>query len=511
LWALFALVILGYAVTLNRVPTQFGDGPFYASISRSLAAGGPGIPSVLASGPTAIDHVKFYGPVFFTGLSIWFKVFGCSSWTFRVFCGLSGLLVALGGGAISWSLGGRVERRAWACLLLLLTPELGAAATYGRMDPFVVALELFGLGVFVHGITFGRWPWLHGMASGLLLTGAVLSTPRSFPFMLGFAVALVVVLPRSTAAARGTLARQAGVCVGVVGVLWLIWTIHASGGPREWFHMMAYVATHEDTDVALLRVQRDWMFVWWQSLTPTFAIAGAVILAWRLRGSGSHTIAAMFAFTVTWITFVATWTLFEFAFLFAPYAILPLFSVVIAAPVPKTDLDRRHMRVVGLALLILFVGVRGSKLVRAAVTWSARDPATLTAFVRDHVPAGSRVAGRGHGFFFAVEEAGSHYLVASQVSAADWARWMPAIERRTPPPTRPILADYLLWPNDVPLALVPPIAMTCRAAVAVAAFTPAPPNIPALSSLAAGDPDAGYAPATLYRLKPTCDTAHRAD
>ena len=498
-WLLAALALAGYVVTLNRVPIEFGDGPFYASIARSLQLGRAGVPSLLKQGPTSVDHLRFYGPVYFSTLAAWFTIAGCSSLAFRIFCFASALLAAAGAVAVSWSLGGGRTRQAWAMLLVLLSPELGFAATFGRMDPLAVGLEMFALAVFVHGVTFERRPWLHGAASGAVLAAAALSTPRTFPFVLGFAIALVTVLPRGTDRGRRHAWRQALVCVATAAALWLAWTIVSSGGPRAWFRMMAYIATHEDTDVALLRAHRTWLFVWWQAVTPGFAIVGAALVAQRLRGRASYTVAASFALATTWIALVATWTLFEDTFLFESLAILPLFSVVLAIPVVSSDRSRARMAVVGAALVCFFVGVRVAKQVRAVVTWSGRDPAPLTAFVKTHVPAGSEVLGPDEDYFFAVEESGSRYLIATQRSASDWARWMAAIDGTPAAAPNPVLADYLLWPRDLP-----PPALSCLAATARASYDPPPMDFPRLSRLVRDDPRAQYAATTLYALTPTC-------
>ena len=500
-WLLVALVVATYAITLNRFPIQFGDGPFYASIARSLELGRPGIPSLLKQGPTAVDHVRFYGPVYFSTLAAWFMVAGFSSTAFRVFCLASAIFAVAGAVALSWSLGGGPKRRAWAALLIILSPELGFSATFGRMDAFAVALEMFGLAVFVHGVTYQRRPWLHGVASGALLAAAALTTPRTFPFMLGFAIALITVLPRGEASSRPHVARQTAACCVTAFCLWLVWTFESSNGPRGWFHMMSYIATHEDTDVALLRPRRSWMFVWWQAATPAFACVGALIVAQRLRGAASYTIAAGVAIVTTWIALVTTWTLFENAFLFETLAIVPLFAVVLAVPILTSDLGRRRMAVVGFAMFCFFVGIRGAKLVRGLVTWSGRNPAPLVEFVRAHVPPGSEVLGPEQDYFFAVEESGSRYLIASQISAADWARWMVAIDRRQAPAPQHLIADYLLWPDGGVIADVP---LTCLVAIPRATYQPPPPDIKRLAFLVEDDVRAVYAVTTLYQLTPSC-------
>jgi len=507
-WFLVALVVATYALTLNRFPIEFGDGPFYASIARSLQQGRPGIPSILKQGPTAVDHVRFYGPVFFSTLATWFTVAGFSSVTFRMFCLAAAVFAAAGAVAVSWSLGGGPKRRAWAALLILLSPELGFSATFGRMDAFAVALEMFGLAIFVHGITYKRRPWLHGVASGAILAAAALTTPRTFPFMLGFAVALVTVLPRSAPSNRGHVIRQTAACCAAALFLWLLWTFVSSGGPSSWFHMMSYIATHEDMDVALLRPRRSWMFVWWQAATPAFACVGALVVAYRLRGPASHTIAAGVAIATAWIALVVTWTLFENAFLFETLAILPLFAVVLAVPILTSDLGRRRMAVVGFVVFCFFVGIRGAKIVRGLVTWTGRNPAPLSAFVRDHVPPGSEVLGPDQDYFFPVEESGSRYLIINQVSAADWARWMVAIDRRKASAPRPLKADYLLWPDA---GVFDDTLLPCLSAVPLATYHPPPADIPALAHLVEDDARASYAATTLYRLKFSCSDPGHVD
>jgi hypothetical protein len=247
------------------------------------------------------------------------------------------------------------------------------------------------------------------------------------------------------------------------------------------------------------------MFVWWQAVTVGFACVGAFFVANRLRGNRSYTIATGFALATTWIAFVSTWTLFENAFLFEALAILPLFAVVLAGPVAASDRGREKMALIGAALLMLFVGVRAAKIARAAVTWSGRDPAPLTAFVRSHVPAGSEVIGPEQDYYFAVEESGSRYLIASQVSASDWARWMGVIDGRPAPAVKPLTADYMLWPDDPAVSVSPPVTLPCLSATPIASYEPPAPDFPALAALVTDDPRARYPRTVLYKLKWSCD------
>jgi hypothetical protein len=505
LWTISVLTLVGFAVTLGRLPIDSGDAPFYASIARSLQLRGVGIPSVLTDGPTAVDHVRFYGPVYFHLAARLFAWFGFSSVAFRELSLLGAILVASGGVAVCSALGGGRDRQAWACALLLLSPELGLMATFGRMDTLAVGFEMLGLAVFLRGLTHEREPWRHGLVSAALFGAAALTTPRSFPFMLGFAVAAIAILPSVRPESRRHVWGQLAICVVTGLTIVLVWTFVSVGGPRPWLHMMSFIAWHDDTDVAILPTMvRQLTFVWWQGVTVVFAVIGAFVAAWRLRGHASCTVAASFALVAAWTTLVVTMTLFNFTFLFGTYSALPLFAIVIAVPTPMSDTRRRGAAWLALALLLCFGGVRAAKLVRAGVTWSARSPARLERFIKTHVPPGSEVMGPHQDYFFAVERSGSRYLMAEQVSAAHWARWIPEIEHRLPQKkSERIGAQYLLWPADESRYAIPPLIACARGDV-IAQYEPPPDDIPALAWLVKGDAQAGYPSTLLYPLKERC-------
>jgi hypothetical protein len=506
LWTISVLALIGFAVSLGRLPIDSGDGPFYASIARSLQLRGVGIPSVLKDGPTAVDHVQFYGPVFFYLTASWFSWFGFSSVAYRELSLLGAILIAFGGAAVCSALGGGRDRQAWSCVLLLLSPELGLMATFGRMDTLAVGFEMLGLAIFLHGLTHQRAPWLHGLGSAVLFGAAALTTPRSFPFMLGFAVAAVAILPSVLPEARRHVLAQLSICVATGLGIVVAWTFVSAGGPRRWLHMMSFIASHEDTDVAILPTMvRQLTFVWWQGVTFVFATIGAFVAAHHLRGRASYTVAASFALVTAWTTLVVTMTLFNFTFLFGTYSVLPLFAIVIAVPTPMSDIRRRGAARLAVALLLCFAVVRTGKLVRAGVTWSARNPARLERFIEVNIPPGSEVMGPLQDYFFAVERNGSRYLAAQQVSAADWARWIPVIEQRPPPgPTRRITAQYLLWPADESRYAIPS-SIACARGAMIAVYQPPPDDLPALSWLVKDDPQSGYPLTFLYPLKQRCE------
>jgi hypothetical protein len=114
LWTISVLALVGFAVTLGRLPIDSGDAPFYASIARSLQLRGVGIPSVLmtdrrqsiTSGFTARYRLR-------RPIVAWF---GFSSVAFRG--SLLGAILIASGGGLSAALGGGRDR--WqACALPL--------------------------------------------------------------------------------------------------------------------------------------------------------------------------------------------------------------------------------------------------------------------------------------------------------------------------------------------------------------------------------------------------------
>ena len=79
IWAASAIVVVSLLLTLTRLPTLHADGPFYASIVRGAHYGTYGIPSALdPQTATGINHIRFYGPVYFTLVDVSFALFGLS-------------------------------------------------------------------------------------------------------------------------------------------------------------------------------------------------------------------------------------------------------------------------------------------------------------------------------------------------------------------------------------------------------------------------------------------------
>src|SRR5687767_14470598 len=111
--ALIVLATAGFVVTVDRTPIVWPDETIYASVARAMQLRGNGVPTVLDGAP-AIDHVGFYGPVYFAAAAALFDLFGLSLTTFRMLGVAGALLAALGAALIVRAAGHGVTRQWWA-------------------------------------------------------------------------------------------------------------------------------------------------------------------------------------------------------------------------------------------------------------------------------------------------------------------------------------------------------------------------------------------------------------
>jgi hypothetical protein len=505
------LAFLALALGLERSPTSWPDSQLYAAIARSRQLYGVGIPSSLLNSPYATDHTRFYGPVFFD-LAAWsFDAFGVSKWSFRLVSLGGALLLVVAGGVLGRQLSGSAGGWLWPLALLALTPEVGLHARTGSMDTLAIGLELTALAVFVRGLALERHARWHGAAAGLVLALAALTTPRTYPFIAAFTLAGV--LPFGLGLSRRQRVEQLlpalVVCASIVGV----WAAGAHGNPLRWLRFVAYIARHEDTDVAILATAtRNWSFSVANSITAAFTIAGAIPACWALSKRGvvpasSRDRAAAFALLTTTGTLVACVVLMNLTFTLSTYCALPLFAVIAGLPrqyfaVGRPRLDRRLAACAVAALLVCDVTVAGVRAVRVASTWAARDTDSLEAFLQAHVPSAADVIGPFDAYFFAVEQAGAHFWVVSPQSWADWARWVPRIDPAGVGPlprARAGSSRFLIWQAEREL----PARYACARSHLIGTYTPAPTHWFANPILPQGA-DTGYWLTDLYQLPDDC-------
>jgi hypothetical protein len=506
--------ILLPVLTIRRIPTPFPDVQLYASIARSVQLYDVGVPTITWNSPTAVDHLPFYGPVFFDLASAAMHLFGPGTFSFRLVSVFSTLLFVGAGALLARHVSGSRDGWLWSTVLLLLTPEVNSMMTAGAMHMLALAFETMALAVFVRGLTTpGRNAWFSGGASGLLLALAALTTPRSYLFIFAFLCAGVL-LPWMPAHRRPSARRQFAIAVAVLFATMMAWATVSHGNPVRWFRYMTFIFLSEDTDVAILPTAvRDWSFGWSLVLTPAVAVTGAFLVARTLvrdRRTGERDQSGImpFALTTTWIASVLTFTVMNLTWNVGEYFGLPLLVVVLAMPRWQLRLDRRLLMAAVGCVIAADLGLMALRYARAAASWAARDPDRINAFMRAHVPPGSEVVGPEAPYFFPVERSGSRYRTVSARSWADWARWVPLIEPDATSLARSISVPapegrFFIWPMDEAV----PEEYKCVRDHVAAIYRRPPDYLHLLGPL--GRPmDRGYLDTVLYRLPPDCPTGY---
>ena len=522
---LWVLAVAGLAVpllTVRRVPTPFADLQLYASIALSRHLYGIGIPTVTWNSPTAVDHIPFYGPVFFDLAAASIGLFGPRLASFRLVSVVGALLFLLGTVLLARQFTRSRDRVLLAAVLVLLTPEMNFAMSTGAMHMLAIGFEVLALAVFVKDFDRRRGGATWGLAAGMCLALAALTTPRSLPFIFAFVCAALV--PAFFGTARGAIRYRFAAAMLVLVLMMLAWARFSHGSIAAWLRYMTYIGTHEDTDVALLPTAvRDFAFHWSALLLPGAAVGFGGLAAWsagrprRTPATGAEAGAQVsrdsalgFLVACAWIELVTTAVVLNYTFANADYIALPLFAVVVAWPWNNFAIRRRPIAfAMGalLALEILFLAYRYTGL---AANWASHDPDRINAFVARYVPPGSAVVGDKEPFLFPVERSGSRYRTVEARSWADWARWVPEIEpdatrvARAMPQPEP-QARFFIWADSVPA----PVDYACALGSIVAHYDAPPIDVswPAwIRAIASRYP--GYPSATLYRLPPGCPTGY---
>ncbi len=501
------LILASFYVTRGRASTPWPDAQLYASIARSLQIDGSGVPSTTWFSPAAVDHLPFYGPVFFTLMSWSFAVFGFSIESSKLPGLLGVLLVGAGAAWLASCLSGDRTRWLLAIVLIWLTPEIGAAATGGDMETLAVGFQLMALAAFARGLLVPTRGAMAGSIAGGFLLLAALTTPRSYPFVASF---LVCACATAFMTRRPGAFRQVVMAGGVFTTGFVLWTLLEHGGPVPWARSMFFILTREDTDVAMLEAAtRVFAFNWSSVVTPAAALAGGVLGFWHLvrssRGDDTRAVAALFALAATIATGVIVVCGMNITFSLGMYFAVPVLAVVLALPRRAFGLPTAGLAAIVAALAAVNLAVAGVRDLRIAATWEARDPVPLTEFIRRQVPEGSSVVGPDALYFFSVEGAGSSYRSFVASSHADWARWATHLDAFQPPGHRrgasPGSSRFFIWQtgDDVPGEYA--------CAVRVASYAAPPLHLNRLGPLRASW-DVGFPSTDLYRLPPECPVGY---
>lgn len=345
--AALALVVLGFFVTLNRVPILWSDDSLYASITRSVQEYGDGVPLMLRSIPDTQDHVTIYGPVFFKAAAWSYEAFGFSLRSFRLVSLLGAFMIAGAAAAMASTFGLSRAQQVWRAVILLIGPTVGAAATHGRMDSLSVGLSMAGLAVLVAGVAVPeRRTLIRGAAAGVCLVLAALTTPRGVPFagtcLLGLGV-LIGVTRMDRSLCRMTMATAGAFGAGI-----LAWSILAHGEPLGWVRTLMSIVPKVGEEVTFAAgATRDWRLAEtpWTLLSLIVGFPITVAIVWHLRRiprdvSPALRHAALLAIGVTWVNVAVVLAVTNLTFSFAVFFNAPLLAVAVALPVEWFPISR---------------------------------------------------------------------------------------------------------------------------------------------------------------------------
>lgn len=514
LWAASLAGLLLFLITLPRMPMPWVDEFLLASTSLSHVSGGPQVPTILGAFPTPGRFDFLYGPVMFILGDLDLRLVGLSLIGWRMLGYLGAVALTLAAAWVAKILDQSPTTSAAAAALVVFSQGMGARATSGRLDTVVVGLELiclgFGLRAFGIAQQKGR-AWIDSIASGLLGGLAVMSTPRAYPFALGFGAAVVLEIARRTER-RALVARALMVGLSALTPI-VVWTLRVHSSPFQWIRFVLSTSHGDHLDVSPL-FGGSWHLMDGPLLPRAsgmlIVLVAAIILTafMHLRGRLPLTAtdaALRFSLTAILINYVATFLLvarfWDYEIFVVPCLLLAM-AVVTAKilRVPTTRWVRNTVLTGWICLAAALLSIRGGKTLLWALSYEERAPGPVAEFVAANIPRGSRVFGPDNLYFYAVERAGSRYLLVYpwappgllnvQSFHPDWAA-----EVRNYSPV------FLVWPANRSR----PAGLDSIHLFPVARFEPRKlPQAHFLGSLAR---DMGYGPANLYRLSPTNNAA----
>jgi 4-amino-4-deoxy-L-arabinose transferase-like glycosyltransferase len=467
-WMVTAAALAGMLLLLPRSPLPWLDETLFASTALSMVRGGPPTPTVLAAFPHIIRVDLFYGPVigFLGALDVRLLGFSIVSWRMLGFLGAVG--VVFSAPWVSGRLDGSRTAMAASAMLVALSQGMGARATSGRLDTVTVMLEMISLACAVRAMRregFGYWPSIWAMLAGIFCGLAALSTPRAFPFVLGLfvGIGIEIVLGRR----RELWAR--GVIVGVAALapVWW-WTTTQGMTPLGWLRLIAALSSGDKLSASPI-LHGSWHFFDepWVPLASGLLFTFVMLLvlgcglgmAGRLgdsegqkddglrAGSGLRmaAVAVVMNYAAALLTIARFW---DYEIFVVPLALPVLMALT--AKILRGSGPRVMQRVVIVSWVVLagvLMAIRSGKVVAWAASYEERDPWPLQNFVSSHLPSGSRVFGPEEFYFYAVENAGAHYLfVRPRITGGlvskldhdlDWREQLKVGEN-----------VYLIWPKD---------------------------------------------------------------
>jgi hypothetical protein len=494
-------------VTLQRTPLVWLDEVYFVSAARSFAAGGDGVPAIEPASRANFPLPLLYGPVFFWLEGQIVTRFGASPLTGRLLPLSGAIFTGLAAAALTQIL---TQSPAWAMIafgIVMLSPEIGSAASNGRMDTLALALELAGMAAFLWAVTRPARALPGGLVAGALWGAAALTTQRAFPFGVAVAAVTTVALVAGKPFDRRPLLLTSAVVSVVVLAAVSLWAHRWNVGPFDW--LLRVAGANGGNSMVVIGLSKQWDVSVTNVLTSALlAPAAAIALFGAAKRESPASGHSRFVLGIGVLAAALAIAMTNRVFLRSIYfVLLPLVATLGLGSALDDGRARRWFLGLGAFGLLLFIGVRAVKTFDTFDTWNGRSPAAFDRLVADHVPAGSTVVGYDEFYLYAVLGHGSSFRSHQKDLWADefapmLAAWSDRLHRT---PDADVRADFLLWP-DGPLWTVPE-HLACASRFPVARYD-APPvrslldRVPGYRSLAS--PLRLYPSTVLYRVPAGC-------
>jgi len=395
---------------LSRTPLPWVDEILWVSSAKSVGSTGIGTPSVLLQFPKTGRFDIFYGPVPFWLGALSFRCFGLSIWSWRILSFLFGTLLVVSCGAITFRLSKNRFYAALAATFVAFAPDIGSRLTSGRMDALTVCLELAGT-LFLLGSPSNK----AGVFAGFLFAGAALSSPRSMPFILAFAVAAILAAILSQ---NIRLLSVRMLSLAVCACLVTCWTFSVGLNPISWFGFI-HSASVGDRDNVSPILGGAWNYsvdvlgaAPHELVLPLSVLlcAVGVLVCWKSLAKSED---LGFTAVVVAVNFGLSLLLISRALNYQIFWLIPIVPVLLAAVQRLSPQPSSALRIIQAVLaftLVMAVGVRAVKVAEVFRSWKSRDPQPMASFVCSKVSKNSIVYGPSRLYFYSVEGCGSTYL-----------------------------------------------------------------------------------------------------
>jgi hypothetical protein len=515
-WATGLSCLLLNLVIIERAPIPYLDEVYLTSVANTVAQGTARAERLVPPPEWVAGYEQIYGPVFFHAEAAAIRVLGLSVFSGRIVCWLGAVLFSLATIWLIFVVGGSSEMAAIAFAVVALTPEFSTITRNARMDSLAIGFELIGVGCLLCAIGRPRRaiPW--GLVAGVFWALAVLTTPRTLPFLAGLVVAAPLLV---TSEARASFLRAIACLFGVVLVAMQLWVSHLGITIVGWAFWLWDCIKDDAYNIVLPGHERFWELSLTTAMTPAavaIGILGVAFFARRIhpRFNALLSLSApserrlRFWYLVVATTFNAAFYLVvaNFVFGISQYFILPLLIVVLMATSVLVKAQPRlgkPLFAFWVAAMLAFGGMRALRYVEIWQTWRLRDPKLIQTFVAQWVPRGSIVFGDDQYYYYAVEGAGSTYRTFNVLNSGIEQFKTDSPRQQTVLPA--VANSFLIWPvGDQSVTF--PAWFNCAKDHPVATFenSAQPIGIEHLVPFAFTSFQHGYPTTVLYRVPPGC-------